>query len=184
MEREESNTISSNNEQFVNQSFIDLRLNTRDMVKDFENFLSAKRSFVEVGEDGRYREIERVIGKPLANQEGITALLNMILLRAHHHAIQGNFDRDHYWENLCKTRKEISKHIIMNCYQWGIEDNKLNYIIDTMLDYLEKVISRLIDNEERKSYIQQFVSKESIVQDQGRKQGALSSFAGGIRGGT
>jgi hypothetical protein len=182
MEREESNSIASSNEQFVSSTFIDLRLNTRDMLKDFENFLSAKRTFMEVDDEGRYVEIEKVIGKPLANQEGITALLNTILLRAHHHCVQGNFDREHYWENLCKTRKEISSHMIMNCYQWGLEDNKLNYIIDTVLDFLEKVISRLIDNEERKSYMQQFVSKESIVQDQ--KRGALQSFAGGVRGGT
>ena len=182
MEREESNSIASTNESYVNPTFINLRLNTQDMIKNFENFLSAKRSFMEVDDEGRYVEIEKIIGKPLANQEGITALLNTVLLRSHHHCIQGNFDREHYWENLCKTRKEISQHIIMNCHQWGIEDNKLNYIIDTVMDFLEKVISRLIDNEERKSYMQQFVSKESIVQDQ--KRGALSSFAGGIRGGS
>tara|TARA_R100000664_G_C2750848_1_gene138169 strand:+ start:240 stop:788 length:549 start_codon:yes stop_codon:yes gene_type:complete len=181
MEREESNAIASTNENYVNPTFINLRLNTQDMIEHFKNFLSAKESVVKRDEHGNYMEVTRIVGKPLANDEGITAIVNMVLLRSHHHCIQGNFDREHYWENLCKSRKEISQHIIMNCYHWGIEDNKLNYIIDNVLDFLEKVISRLIDNEERKSYMQQFVSKESIVQD--GKKGALQSFAGGMRGG-
>tara|TARA_R100001530_G_C4317119_1_gene154695 strand:- start:1386 stop:1961 length:576 start_codon:yes stop_codon:yes gene_type:complete len=172
----------SNDMQLMNPTFLQLRLDTRDMIKDFEYFLSAKRSFVEM-QNGVPVEIERTIGKPLANQEGITAILNMVLLRAHHHCVQGNFKEEHYWENMCKVRKEVAGHIIMNCHEWGIEDSKLNYIIDTLMDFLEKVGSRTIDNKERESYMSQFLSKEQIIAGHEKKDGALQRFAGGFRRG-
>lgn len=177
-------TKESNASARINQlnhlNFIDLRLNTQQLIKDFEAFLSAKRLYIKQQEDGSFYEFEKVIGEPLANQEGITALLNMLLLRAHHHCIQGNFDEEHYYYNLCKTRKEITAHIIENCYNWGIQDDKLNYLIDTIMDFLEKVMSRLVNNEERKSYMQQFQSKE-IISETNKGRNPLASFTGGAQ---
>lgn len=182
-EKDEYQNVSlSNNYNNMSPTFIDLRLNTKGLLEDLENFLSAKRIVIEEdGKGGWYQRYEQK-GLPLANSEGVTAILNMVLLRTHHHCIQGNFDKDHYWSNLCKTRKEIAAHIVMNCYNWGIDDSKLNFVIDTIMDYVEKVGSRLIDNKERESYMQQFVSKEQLISNRNQKQNALASFSGGMKG--
>lgn len=172
--------MMSNQNQLANPSFIQIRLDTKPLLTDIETFLSAKKSVLKERKDGSYYENYEVMGSPLANPEGITALLNIIRLSMmNEHIVQGNLMRDEYMMLLVNARKELTDHIITNCYEWGIDDSKLNMIIDTIMRFFKLFISRVINNEERKSYMQQFVSRESFTQGN-KKEPLLKNFAQGM----
>mgnify|MGYP003131850287 CR=1 FL=1 len=171
--------MMSNQNQLANSSFVQIRLDTKPLLNDIEVFLSAKRAVMETSEDGEFIERYEELGLPLANPEGITAILNIIRMSMmNEHIVQGNLMRDEYIMLLVNARKELTDHIITNCYEWGIADSKLNMVIDTIMRFFKLFISRVINNEERKSYMQQFVSRESFTQ--GKKEPILKNFAQGL----
>jgi len=182
MEQTEHHAAHATNDlQLQNPTFLQLRLDTRPLIKEIELFLSAKRTvLIEDKKTGEIYEEEREVGKPLANSEGITAILNFVNLRANHHVVQGNFNREEYYWLVSDTRKELAMSIILNCLNWGIEDNKLDFIIDSILGFIKPFLSRLVDNEERKSYLSQFSSRE-VLTDQKPKRSAMGEFANGFK---
>jgi len=179
MTDQQTNTLSTNQFALMNYSFIQLRLDTEQVLKKIEYFLSAKRVYLEQNKEGEFFEIEKEYGKPLANRRGIIGILNMIHMRINHHVVQGNFKEDHFYDFIKRQRQELASACVINCYEWGIEDNKIEVIIDTIMSFIEPFISRCINNEERKSYMQTFESKEVVDRD---KKGALQQFGGGIGG--
>jgi hypothetical protein len=166
-----------NHAQLMNPSFMEMRLSNKQLLKNVEHFLSAKRKNLIKNEDGTFSETVVSIGKPLANSEGINHILNILSMRTDAHVVQGNYREDHYWDFIERARCEIAEQIIINCYDWDIEDSKIEQIIDTIMSFIEPFISRLINNEERKSYMQQFMSREVI--SQGQKRNAISQFVTG-----
>lgn len=173
--------IANNPSEMHNPTFIELRLDTRQLLKDIEMFISAKRIFmVKNSKTGEVGEEERDVGYPLANENGITAIINIIHLSANHHTVTGNLRDDRYMDLMCITRKELTEEIVSNCYEWGIDDSKLNLIIDTIMRFLKVFLTRPIDNLERASYQQQIVSRETI--SEAPRKGPLQDFANGIRG--
>ena len=172
-----SNYNLGNDLQLNNPSFAQLRLDTRPMLRDIELFLSAKRVVLKEI-DGKTIEEEMQIGRPLANQDGITALLNIVHLSANHHVVQGNLDDDRYIDLCYWTRIEITNQIVINCVEWGIEDQKLELVIDTLMRFYQTFLTRLLDNKERESYANTMVSKEITGMPQ--RRGGLRSLIGGV----
>lgn len=183
MEQDESTNYGMTNESVLqNPNFMQLRLDTRPLLRDIELFLSAKRPILKESNTGALYEDYEVIGKPLANQEGITAMLNVVHLSANHHVVQGNIQHVEYLNLLADARRELTEQIVVNCYDWGIEDSKLNMIIDTIMRFLLLFLSRPVDNLERLSYNQQFTSREVVTQARQKPASAFRDFAEGIRG--
>ena len=182
MEQDEIHQQSSSNEAvLLNQNFMQLRLDTRPMIADVKMFLSAiDIQYFQNPDTGEVVEKEVMKGEPLANAKGITAIVNILQMRANHHIVQGNTNRDEYNNALADAREEITEIIIINCYDWGINDSKLNMIIDNILAFLTMFLSRTIDNKERESYQQQFSSRE-VVHQSNKKESVIQDFAQGIR---
>jgi len=176
MEQEEMMNQFSTNNPHLNNNFMQLRLGTEDLIDKFELFLSNKRSYAQQTPEGTWVQSVKYIGKPMGNPEGISAILNIIHTLVNNHSVQGNFDRDHYWDFLSRTRKEITSEIIENIYHWGIDDSKMNTIINRIMALYETFISRLIDNEERKSYTQNFVSREVVTHGPQEKGSLIGGF--------
>lgn len=153
----------------IDPTFLQLRLDTERIIDKIESFLSAKRSKLRKDKNGEYIEEEVEYGKALANKKGITGILNMIHMRINHHTVQGNFKEDHYLDFIKRQREELTEACVINCYDWGIEDNKIALIVDTIMGFIEPFISRVINNKERDSYMQTFESKEVV--DQRNKKG-------------
>lgn len=173
--------IANNPSELHNPTFIQLRLDTRQLLKDIEMFLSAKRIYIVKNKlTGEVGEEEKEFGTPLANNNGITAIINIIHLSANHHTVTGNLSDARYGDLISITRKELTEEIVSNCYEWGVDDSKLNLIIDTVMRFLKMFLTRPIDNLERNSYQQQIVSRETISEQP--RRGALQDFANGIRG--
>ena len=160
-----------------NSSFMNMRLDTSSLVTDIERFLhSIVEEYAE--KDGKIITIPVRVGRPLANKEGIMRICNIVRMRINHHLAQGNMKEEHYWEFIGRARKEITETIVKKCYDWEIDDNNLNMIIDEINALIEGFMTRPIDNKERDSYNQQFVSREQIVQNE--KSGGLMGFSQGI----
>lgn len=152
---------------------MEMRLSVKDLLRKIEYFLSArKKMLVQEGES--FKEEYKQVGKPLANEEGINNLLHMVSMRVDSHVVQGNFEPEHYWEFIARARKELVNAIVINCYDWAIDDNKIEMIVDTIMSFIEPYLSRTIDNEERKSYMNQFQTKETI--SQGNQRQGLGVF--------
>lgn len=177
-EQYEVNSVATQN---YGGSFMEIRLNPKRVLADIELFLSGKRKIIVTDERGQYAEVAQALGKPLANMEGINSVLQMISMRINEQVVQGNFDREQYEDNIYWTRRDLAVAIVQNCNLWGISDTKLNMIIDSIMGFLEPFMSRLIDNKERESYAQQFVSREVINQGNNKvKKNAVSNFAEGM----
>ena len=155
---------SSNVQHLNDPTFIKLKLDVNPLLENVEKFLSAKRTFVVRGEDGSLFEEERVVGTPYANDEGISAILSMINIRANNHTVQGNFKPDQFADFISYIRKEITVPIVNNCYEWKMDETKLGMIIDNIMSCLKPFFTRTIDNKERESLSSQFHSREVISQ--------------------
>ncbi len=180
-ENKEKNTFAMmNNAQMANNSFLQYRLDTRPLMRDIEIFLSAQKLVLKQNKDGQFYEDVDKFGEPMANKQGITALLNIMRLSMmNEHIVQGNLKREDYQNLLMNARKELTDHIIINCYEWGIDDTKLNVIIDSIMRFFKLFISRTIDNKERDSFMSQFFSKEMLTQSP-KKESILKNFSGGF----
>jgi len=171
--------MMSNQNQLVNPSFIQIRLDTKPLLTDIETFLSARKTIAIQNKDGSMSERVELTGTPLANPEGINGLLNTIRMSMLNESIvQGNLMRDEYQMLMCNSRKELTEEVVKKSYEWEIKGSDLNRIIDNIMRLFKLFISRVINNEERKSYMQQFVSRESFTQ--GKKEPMLKNFAQGI----
>lgn len=181
-DKTEKNTFAMmNNQQLANNSFLQYRLDTRPLMRDIEIFLSAQKLVLKQNKDGQFYEDVDKFGIPLASKEGITALLNIMRLSMmNEHVVQGNLKREDYQKLMMDARKELTDHIIINCYEWGIDDTKLNVIIDSIMRFFKLFISRTIDNKERDSFMQQFLSKELLTQSP-KKESILKNFTGGFK---
>lgn len=160
------------------QGLVQLRLSTEEILGRIVAFLSGKKLKVKFDSKlNQYIETEIKVGEPIVNSKGCAELSQTIYLRINHHVVQGNFDKEHYGSYLERSRKELTEQIIINCYEWEIADTKLNKVIDDIMAFIEPFVSRLIDNEERKSYSTQFQTRE-LISENHKKNNMMSELAG------
>lgn len=177
-QKDEYNASMFSNQNTMNPTFIQLRLDTTKLLNDVEMFLSGKQQVVHRDEEGNDYIDYTVLGEPLANRNGVTCLLNIMRLSMmNEHVVQGNLSYEEVNTVCINARKELAEDVVKNCYNWGIADHHLNTVVDSIIRFFRLFISRTKDNEERKSYMQQFVSKESF--SQGQRRGLLPSFGKG-----
>lgn len=169
---------TSNYHMLADPTFIKLKLDTSELLQRTEVFLSATKTAIERDTDGNLFEKKITVGEPYANDEGVAAIMNMLDMRANNHSVQGNMDRIEFYDFLADARNEISQSIIINCHQWGINDTKLDTIIDTIMGFMRAFISRTIDNKERESLTPSFSSTEFYNANK-QKESLFQSFTGG-----
>lgn len=173
-ERNQYEQFQSTNVQHLNDpTFIKLKLDVNPLLTNIEAFLSAKRTALVRKEDGQLYEEERIVGEPYANDEGVSAILAMVNIRANNHTVQGNFKKEEFQDYIAMVRKEITLPIVLNCYRWGVDETKLMMIIDNIMSCLKPFFTRTIDNKERESLTSQFHSREVISQNSKQKEAVL-----------
>lgn len=172
------NGTVSRNDNFLssNSTFVQLRLDTNELIYKINMFLSAKEKVTKLGKDGWY-EVEEQTSEPLANKRGVSAIVNIVQFRLNPQVVSGNFNMDQFQNYICWFRKELASQVVLNCYTWDITDSNLNYIIDNICGMVEPFMSRLIGDGERESYKQSIVSRE--VHSNQKQGGLFSSFFGG-----
>lgn len=182
-EREDTSSFVTGNQAYINNSpFMIMRIDTETLITNIQNFLASKRIDVYRDDKGEWKEKSRQIGRPLANEEGIMRICNLIQMRINPHTAQGNFKEDHYWDHIARARKEITETIVKKCYDFEIDDSNLNMVIDELCALIEVFLTRPISNKERESYGQIMQARETSVVQQPKS--SWQSFSNGIgRGG-
>jgi len=159
---EEYTGIGSQNQYgaYENATIIQFRLDTDRILMRIEDFLASKRRVISQDEKGNFYEKEEQVGKPLANKQGVMMILHMMVSIINPQNVQGNYTEEHYWSYIGHARCELVEELVINRFEWGIADEKVNNIVNNIMRMVEPFISRLIGNEERKSYMQQFQTRE------------------------
>jgi len=162
-------------------SAIQYRLDTSQTLEAIELFL--KGYAIEVRRDpesNRYFQVHVPLCEEnpdrfaIANKEGRQAILNIITTQFNPQAIQGNTTDVSYVDHLIRFHVNFACDIIENCYNWGIPDSKLNFLIDFIMSVVEMPLTRTLHNKERESYVQTLRTVESNTIHEPRKESLFS----------
>lgn len=147
----QQHSVQKSNLAAIDPNYLKLRLDTQKLHQDILNFLSGTRTVVEYDKNsGTYYEETEKIGRPLANDEGIQAILSLVISLINPHTIQGNTDRKELQKILYHLEIGLAERLTLNYDKWGIDPEYRDHMIDTIMPMVHLILTRTIDNEERK----------------------------------
>jgi len=158
---------------------LQLRLDTRPLLQDIENYLRGYRYSQVWDEKQQFFIVKQVkIGQPKANEEGIQSVLGLFASVINSSFVQGNWKEARFDNNLYRTRKYLIWNIMLNIYKWQIDNKEVSNIMDMLMSFYEGYASRLIDNKEREGYIPTMRTVETLQSQTvpEEKRGGLFSF--------
>lgn len=148
--------MRSNNNNYITESALALRLDTKELITNIEKFLRAKE-YREFEEDGIIKVAEIDLGKPKANEEGIQGIMSYISSTINVQVVQGYFPEEHgYSEMFARVLNNFHSGLvhltITNRQRWTISEYDLQGIIDFIMNMTECFLTRLVGDRERLSY--------------------------------
>lgn len=159
---EEKETIAGAVAKVRNEfNLLQLRLNTDSIIEQAKLFLNAELEIIQQTENGFSRNVIPV-GEPKANKRGVAAILNWLQMIINPHAVQGNFPVDKYGYSdmyeryIEECQKDLMDMLMINLYNYDIEEDELQSIVDAMMNLIKPFMTRLIGNKERESYGETF----------------------------
>jgi hypothetical protein len=146
--------VMTSNMEYSNFNALQLRLNTDPVLRQIESYLKGQIITTEIDtSSGMMFEKTRDVGIPLANEEGIQAIMSLLTALFNTQVVQGNFeDHAEYEDFLIRTRKDLADELIINRNKYGISREKLSAIISKIMRIVEVYMTRPIKNKERESY--------------------------------
>lgn len=167
--------------QGLDTTMIKYRLDTTEVLRDIELYLRSAKLMLKKASDGTTYEVMEPVGHPLANEEGVQAIIGYLRLQLSSHNVQGNYDRPQYDNFIYEVNRDLAENLMINMIDWGVTDKNYTHIITSMMHTLQMFISRLIDNKERESYGQSLQSRESFAPMSQKKGffGRIGSMFGG-----
>lgn len=133
-------------------TFLQMRIDTSIVLDRIKEYLSGYRIVYVTDKDGSTIPRKDKYGESLANDVGIGALMAMVEFRVNPQTVSGNFDLDFYKKYLADTHRDLAWSVVQNSPAWGVKDENLRMIINTIMGMIIPFISRLVDNKERESY--------------------------------
>lgn len=179
-ESQNTQVLASLNKAINDFNSLKIRLDTEPLLDKFEAYLRGNRTSVII-DNGEPVQVTEKIGEALCNTEGCQNIMRWVANVINNQAVQGNFPVDKhgysftYEEEVREFREEFGQDLVLNIYDWGIEDEKAEGIIDMACQIVRIYLSRLIGNEERKSYGETMRTIESNVQT---SKGGMQLFKG------
>lgn len=164
-QEEQSNRNIVNNQNFVTDSIMGLRLDTSRLLNDVEAYLRGG-VYVTKKKDGQiYTELE-IRGEPKVNSRGVQGIMSMLRNFLSPSTVQGNFDDQAYQDYIFELDVSMSRLIMENAPYWEIKDGDYNNICDMIILTAIPFFSRLKNNLERESYFNTMQVRESTTQSQ------------------
>jgi len=148
-------------------NILKMRLDTQPLLDQIEYFMRGARWTIEQAQDGKIQTKKITMGVPKANDLGIQSILNWLTSTINPQVVQGNFPVDKHgyssmYENfIFEFQINLGKYMVLHCYDWTIEDDEIEGIIDFIMNTVKPFMSRCIGNQERKSYAKTMESKET-----------------------
>lgn len=164
-----SQAVSQRN--FNDFNTIRIRLDTQPLLDQVEVFLRGGRVITEQNQEtGELNTRFLSTGVPKANDGGIQSILNWISATINPQTVQGNFFVERktgisrkYDDYIEEYHIELVTMIINNVYNWGINDDEIDGIVEFIMLLVIPFMSRLIANKERDSYTETMKSSETNV---------------------
>lgn len=163
------NQITVLNKAINNYNLLQLRLDPSHLIDEIKMFLNAEIEVVNQDNDGNFKREVIPIGIPKANKRGIASILNWIQMTINPQVVQGNFTKngqgksDMYERYIEEFQKDLGDMIYINLYNYEIDENEAQCIIDAILNLVKPFMTRLIDNKERESYGETFKEISSSI---------------------
>jgi hypothetical protein len=167
------------NKSIDNYNLLRLRLDPAQIIEQIRLFLNAEIETITQNEKG---EIERKvipIGIPKANEKGRASILNWVQISVNPQVVQGNFKSkdgfsEMYDRYIEEYQKDLGDMIYINLYEYDIDENEAQNIIDAIMKLIIPFMTRLIDDRERQSYGDTF--KEVINNSPQQNKGLAGWF--------
>jgi len=146
-------------------NIIRMRLDTQPLLDQIELFLrGSKYTITEL--NGKMKSQQVILGVSKANSTGIQSILNWLSATINPHVVQGNFPVDKkgyswmYEQYIYEFQINLGNYLILNLYKFEMNEDEIEGTIDFIMNLTIPFISRLIGNQERKSYGKTMESKE------------------------
>ena len=173
-------SVASLNKAINDFNALKIRLDTQEQLDKLEYYLrGARYEIVQNLETGKLETNKIQMGTPLASEEGIQQIMSWVSLLINPQTVQGNFPADKqgfshsYEQQIYSFRVDFCNDLVLNIYDWDVDEEKVEGIVDRVCHVVEIFLSRCIDNEERKSYGQTMKSIETNVM---KARGAVPMF--------
>lgn len=152
--QEQSQNMSAyaNNMGYTGESILKIRLDTDQLLRQIESFLRGQIMTLDILPNGEIVNKATQQGPPLANDKGIHAIMSYANACLNSQTVQGNYEWDHWREEISWIRKQLATDIFVNHDDWGISPQNLNLICNVVMNMIKPFMTRLVNNEERKSY--------------------------------
>src|SRR6056297_3252847 len=152
-EKKSSFGESSSNEEFTNAGVIRIRLDTNPILNQLEAYLKGEQTKYIDTESGLIKEEVIQVAKPKANKQGVYSIMSWLRSSFNSQIVQGNFQKfDDLYLYLADYRMNLCEHIMINLHNWEMSESDFEGTIDLIMSMVEPFLSRLVNNEERKSF--------------------------------
>lgn len=155
----DENQITVLNKAINNYNLLQLRLDPSNIINEIKMFLNAEIEVVKQDDEGNFKREVISTGIPKANKKGIASILNWIQMTLNPQVVQGNFASNKqtgisemYEQYIEEFQKDLGDMIYINIYDYDINENEAQSIIDAIMNLVKPFMTRLIDNKERESY--------------------------------
>lgn len=142
-----------NNVGYTGDSILKIRLDAAQLLTQIETFLKGQQVQIVADEKtGLFHEKLITASKPLVNDTGVHAILSFAAATINSQTVQGNYDWDIWREEVAWCREQLITDLFCNQESWQIDEQNLNLICNTVMNMIKPFLTRLVNNEERKSY--------------------------------
>ncbi len=148
---------------------LQVRLDTDTLIERAKEYLSGFKMVYYNDENGKTIGEKLELGYPKANALGVQSILNILSNVINPQTVQGNFYVDgqgislKYEDFLYWFRVDLIEELVKNAPDWSIGDTDIDGIYVVLCNLVELFLSRLLNNEERKSYGETMKSSETNV---------------------
>jgi hypothetical protein len=162
---------------------LNLRLNPEPLLDRIEVFLRGEKEIQYEDKEGQMVSARMKIGLKKANDNGIQSIYNWIAGAINVQVVQGNFPIDNHGYSIMYEdykqffRQDFTDYIINNCYEFEIDDNEIEGVIDFTMNLVVPYMSRLIGNEERRNYTETLRSEDRTVSNDTQKPKMMGLFS-------
>ena len=163
MERENINNQAemSNNQYYTSTTALQIRLEVETLLKNLELDVRAEQEIYDSEKDTFIKK--KIPGvEPLFKKEiGVRNYMRFVRSLLNTQVVQGNLDEDSYAEVMSAAHKSLAKELMLNRYEYGLSKNNYVPAVKTAVLTIRLFLTRLLNNEERKSYAATFKHVES-----------------------
>lgn len=162
-----------NNSGYTGESILKIRLDTQQILQQIEYFLKGKAVRIRMNEQGMAEEEIVEISEPLANERGVHSILSFLSSTINSQTVQGNYEWDHWREEVSWMREQLATDVFVNYDVWEIDPQNISIICNSVMNLIKPFLTRLVGDGERKSYSNYSESRQMAAP---QKRGMLASI--------